>query len=1042
MGISRRSFIGNTAAVGGLGFLGLNLSSAVALADGKAASIKRSKITTTICPYCAVGCGAIVMSETRDGHRVVTNLEGDPDHPISEGALCPKGSSLRQLTDNDKRLKQVLYRAPGASDFVVKDWKWAAKEIALKIKKTRDADFELKNAKGETVNRVKTIASVGSAALDNEECWLYQKFLRCMGLVNIEHQARLCHSSTVTSLAASFGRGAMTNHWIDLKNSDCVIIMGANPAENHPVSFKWVLRAKDKGAKIIHVDPRFTRTSALADVYARLRSGTDIAFLGGMIKFILDNDLIHKDYVVNYTNAALVVKDGFNFDAVAGLFSDYNAEKRRYSKESWQFQTDANGEQVKDSSLQNPRCVYQLLKQHYSRYDLKKVSSVTGTPIEDLQRVYETFAATGAPDKVGTIMYAMGWTQHTVGVQNIRAMSLVQLLLGNIGRAGGGVNAMRGEANVQGACDHGLLFNILPGYLKIPTASLSTLDAYLTKHTPKAVGKQSANWWGNYPKYAVSFLKSTFGAAATKENGFGYEWLPKIDDGVDHSWLTIFDEMLKGNVKGFFAWGQNPACSSANAVKTRQALTKLDWMVNVNIFPSETGWFFQDQNLCEADTGKKISAADIKTAVFVLPAAVSVEKEGSLTNSGRWMQWRYKASDPLGESKPDADIMNLIYQELKKLYATEGGAFPEPILKLKWDYFDERGDFLPHVMGKEINGYFVRDVTIPGTPSETYKAGELVPAFAKLQADGSTSSGSWIYCGSYTNDGNMAARRKRDETDGLGLHPKWAWSWPVNRRILYNRASVDPQGQPYDPKRAVITWKDGKWIGDVPDGPWPPPADAEKGRLPFIMTNDGFGRLFSSDLADGPFPEHYEPLESPLTANPFNGQMLNPAARVWSGPADLRAACGSSEYPYVCSTYRVTEHWQTGVMTRHTPWLLELQPEVFVEMSLELAREKNIKAGDLIKIWSKRGKVIAVAMPTLRLKPFTIQGKTVHQVGLPWHFGWVMPRAANNSMPRSANRLTPTVGDANTQIPEFKAFLVNIAKLDAGELAAMKAEHK
>jgi formate dehydrogenase major subunit len=803
--------------------------------------------------------------------------------------------------------------------------------------------------------------------------------------------------------------------------------MGANPAENHPISFRWVLKAKERGATLIHVDPRYTRTSSVADIYARLRSGSDIPFLGGLIKHILDNDLIQKEYVLNYTNASFLVKDGFGFDPTTGLFSGYNPEKRSYGKDTWQFELDANGEPVKDATLQNPRCVYQLLKKHYARYDLKAVSEVTGTPIEDLKRVYAAYAATGAENKVGTILYAMGWTQHTVGVQNIRAMAMVQLLLGNIGCAGGGVNALRGEANVQGSTDHGLLFHILPGYLKTPAASMATLETYLTKNTPKTVGKQSANWWSNYPKYAVSLLKSFYGDAATKETEFGYQWMPKTDDGVNYSWLVIFDEMQRGRIKGFFSWGQNPACSSANVGKVRHALTKLDWMVNVNIFPSETGWFFQDKNLCDVETGKRIETKDIKTEVFILPAAASVEKEGSISNSGRWMQWRYKAADPIGESKPDADMLNLIYQELKKLYAAEAGPLAEPVLKLKWDYFDEHGEFNAHAVAKEINGYFLADVTVG---DKTYKKGDLVPAFAALQADGSTSSGCWLYCGSYTDKGNMATRRKREAPGGLGLNPEWAWCWPVNRRILYNRASVNPQGQPWDAQRSVVAWKDGKWVGDVPDGPWPPPADAEKGRLPFIMVNDGHGRLFAPDLADGPFPEHYEPLESPLAKNPFNGQMLNPAVRLWTGPADGHAECGGDEFPYVCSTYRVTEHWQTGVMTRHTPWLMELQPEVFVELSHELARERNIAAGDQVRIKSKRGALVAVALPTSRLKPLTVQGKTVHQVGLPWHFGWVMPWMGKTPQnPRNANRLTPNIGDPNTMIPESKAFMVNLEKV-------------
>jgi formate dehydrogenase major subunit len=615
-------------------------------------------------------------------------------------------------------------------------------------------------------------------------------------------------------------------------------------------------------------------------------------------------------------------------------------------------------------------------------------------------------------------MYAMGWTQHTVGTQCIRAMAIIQLLLGNIGRAGGGVNALRGESNVQGSSDHGLLFDILPGYLKTPRASQTTLAAYNRACTPRQLGRRSANWWANYPKYSVSYLKSMFGEAATPANEFGFAWLPKLDDDADYSWMSIFDAMHQGTIRGFFCWGQNPACSGTNAHKVRAALAKLDWLVNVNIFPSETGWFFQDPGL-------GLRPEDIRTEVFVLPAAASLEKEGSITNSGRWMQWRYKAADPPGTARPDAEIMNMIYRELKKLYAADPNArFPDPILNLKWNYFAENGDFDPHAVAKEINGSF----------TEGGQKYELAPTFAALKDDGSTSCGNWLYCGSYTQQGNLSARRTR-EKEGIGLHSEWAWCWPLNRRILYNRTSVDLDGRPYNPRLPVIRWvndaadpKKGHWAGDVPDGAWPPMnVDPQGSKHPFLMNREGLARLYAVELADGPLPEHYEPLESPITGNPFSGKMLNPASKQWTGAADAAAACGSEDFPYVCTTCRVTEHWQSGVMTRHAPWLLELQPQLFVEMSQELAWEKGLAAGDLVEVRSKRGAVAAIALPTARLKPLVICGKTVHHVALPWCFGWKTPDDGSGG--DSANLLTPNIGDANTMIPETKAFLVNIRKL-------------
>jgi formate dehydrogenase major subunit len=1015
--ITRRTFL--AAGASGVGALGVNLDPESAHAGEKAAALREGRITTTICPYCAVGCGALVVSQKKGGRRTVARVEGDPDHPINEGKLCPKGASLFQLANNEHRLHKVLYRAPGATAFEEKDWGWAANEIAKRIKSTRDATFAARNAKGEVVNRTTGIASVGSAALENEECWLLQKFLRALGLVYLEHQARICHSSTVASLAATFGRGAMTNHWIDLKNSDCVLIMGGNPAECHPISMHWVLEAKKNGATVISVDPRYTHSSDLADIYAPLRAGSDIAFLGGMIKHILEHDLVHRDYVVNYTNAAFLIDDDFDFDVSAGVFSGYDGGDRVYDKKSWQYQIGADGEPLKDASLQDPKCVYRLLKKQYARYDLETVSRVTGTPIATLERVYDAFAKTGARDKAGTIMYAMGWTQHTVGTQYIRAMAIVQLLLGNIGRAGGGVNALRGESNVQGSTDHALLFDILPGYLKAPQASQSTLQAYNAAYTPKRLGRLSANWWGNFPKYSVSFLKSMFGKAATKENDFGYAWLPKVDDGVDYSWLSLFDEMYKGNIRGFICWGQNPACSGTNANKVRKALTRLDWLVNVNIFPSETGWFWQDEGL-------GVSPADVKTEVFVLPAAASLEKEGSITNSGRWMQWRYKAADAPGDARSDAEIMNILYQEVRRLYASEGGASSEPILNLKWDYF-EGDEHYSHALAKEVSGTFVEDVTVPGEGKRVEK-GEQVPGFTQLKDDGSTACGNWLYCGSYPEAGNLAARRTR-ESGGIGLHPEWSWAWPANRRILYNRVSVDLAGRPYDAGRPVIRWQSGKWVGDVPDGGWPPMSVAPaKSRYPFIMKPEGHARLFAMELEDGPLPEHYEPLESPLTANPLNGQMLNPVVRRWEGEADAHAEYGSKEFPHVCTTVRLAEHWQTGVMTRHTPWLLELQPQIFVEISRELARQEGIERGDQVLVSSARGAIAAFALPTARLKPLVVDGRKIQQVALPWCFGWLMPQGGKGG--DSANLLTPNVGDPNAMIPETKVFMVSVKKLD------------
>src|SRR5512136_1258969 len=545
----------------------------------------------------------------------------------------------------------------------------------------------------------------------------------------------------------------MTNHWIDIQNSDVILIMGSNPAANHPIAFKWITKAMEKGAKVICVDPRFTQSAAKAHLYAPLRSGTDIAFLGGMIKYIFDNKLYFEEYVKRYTNATFLVNPDFKLPGDnKGVFSGLVGTK--YDKATWSYQTDAAGVIKKDPTMTDPNCVFRLLKKHYSRYTMEMVNKITGTPIAKLEEVYKLYGSTGKPDKSGNELYAMGWTQHTVGVQNIRTMAIIQLLLGNMGIAGGGVAAMRGESNVQGSTDQGLLFHIWPGYVASPKASETTLAIFNEKRTPKTKDPMSVNWWSNLPKYSVSYLKSLFGDAATAENEFGYGWMPKCDDGKSYTWLDLFDAMYQGQFTGFFAWGQNPACSGANSNKTREAMTKLDWMVNINLFDNETGSFWK---------GPGMDPKKIKTEVFMLPCAASMEKEGSISNSGRWMQWRYKASHPPGDAKPDGDILYDLFRKVQALYKKNKGAFPEPILNLKWDY-ETTGHFDIHNVAKEINGY---DLT----------TGKLLPNFVGLKDDGTTSCGSSIYSGSYTEAGNMAPRRKRSDPTGLGLYPEWSWCW-------------------------------------------------------------------------------------------------------------------------------------------------------------------------------------------------------------------------------------------------------------------------
>lgn len=797
----------------------------------------------------------------------------------------------------------------------------------------------------------------------------------------------------------------MTNHWTDLANSDCVLIMGSNAAENHPISFKWALRAKEKGATLIHVDPRYTRTSTQCDFHVALRSGSDIAFLGGMIRHILDNKLYHEEYVREYTNAAFVVSDKYSFKD--GMFSGYHKEKRRYDQTAWTFETDADGVPVRDDSFKNPRTVLNLMREHYKRYAPDAVSRATGTPKAALEKVYKAFCATGKPDKAGSVLYAMGWTQHTYGVQNIRAISIVQLLLGNIGAAGGGVNALRGESNVQGSTDQGLLSNSLPGYLPVPTSAHAALEDYNAAVTPKSADPKSVNWWRNRPKYMASLLKALYPGL---EPGRGYDMLPRVDAHkpmLDYYWASIFDKMFRGEIRGLFAWGMNPACSGPNSGKTRKALAKLDWLVNVNLFDNETGSFWR---------GPGVNPADVKTEVFLLPCAISIEKEGSVSNSGRWMQWRYAGPKPYGAVKPDGDIMVELLTRIRELYK-RGGAFPEPLLQLGMDGWVDGHEFSPVKVAKILNGYFTRDVTVGGV---AYKAGQQAPNFVAFQADGATAAGNWLHAGSWTEAGNMMARRQRTQTpeqERIGLFPNWSFSWPANRRIIYNRASVDKTGKPWNPDKAVIRWDGKAWVGDVVDGGGDPGA-----RHPFIMQTHGVGALFGPGCADGPFPEYYEPMESPFKAHGFSKQTLNPVA--WKAPGEILAQA-DPKYPYVGTTYRVTEHWQTGLMTRPCSWLLEAEPQNFVELDPVLAKAKGIKSGDMATISSARGSIKAVAIVTERLQPFKVNGKIVHMVGTSWHFGWFTPTDGGDS----ANLLTAAVTDPNVGIPESKAFMVNIEKV-------------
>lgn len=811
----------------------------------------------------------------------------------------------------------------------------------------------------------------------------------------------------------------MTNHWNDIANSDCVMIIGCNPAENHPISFKWITKAQEKGAKLIVVDPRFTRSAAKSDLYVRLRPGTDVALMGGLINYILENNLLHKDYVVNYTNASFVVKKDFAYHD--GLFSGYQKDKRAYDPASWDYEVGPDGKPVTDPTLSNPHCVFQLMKAQYARYTPEMVTVTTGVPQEVFLKMAAAYGATGQVGKSGTLLYAMGGTQHSTGVQIIRGYCILQLLLGNMGLPGGGINALRGENNVQGSTDMALLFHLLPGYLGAPNeAAHPTLKDYLDKETPKA------SFWINKPKFFVSLLKAYWGDAAKKENDFAYDYLPKVGkgfQGAGYSWIPLFEAMGAGTIKGMLVWGMNPAVGSSNLNQTYAALDQLEWLAAFDLWETDTSVFWKRPG---ADPKK------IKTEVFLFPAADSLEKEGSAANSGRWIQWRYQAVKPHGDAQSDLWYANRLGLELKKLYQGDPKAvFPAPIVGLNWNY---GADPDVHLVAKEINGYTVADK-------------KQLANFLGLKDDGSTAGGCWIFSGYYPGPDkkdNKAAARGKADPSGLGLYPGWAFAWPVNRRIIYNRCSADVHGQPWNQAKTLVRWDEAAkaWKNaDVADFKWIDPATKvhvppdESAKAPYLMLPEGKARLFVPKglCKDGPFPEHYEALECPFR-NPMSAQQSNPAVKIWKSDHDKLAEVCDPRFPFIATTFRVTEHWQAGAMTRNLEWQSEMFPEMFVEMSPSLAKAKGIKAGDWVKVKSIRGEVMARANVTPRVAPFCCGSggfqNTVEMVALPWHFGFAgLTIGGPNGKNYAANQLAPQVGDANTMIPEYKVFLVNIEKV-------------
>lgn len=814
----------------------------------------------------------------------------------------------------------------------------------------------------------------------------------------------------------------MTNSWNDIKNADVILVMGGNAAEAHPCGFKWVTEAKsNNGAKLIVVDPRFTRSAAVADLYAPLRPGTDIAFLMGVINYLLKNDKIHRDYVKAFTNASYLVKEGYKFED--GLFTGYDASKRDYTNKSdWEYQFDEQGMAKVDDSMSSPNSVMSLLKAHAERYTPEMVERICGTPKDKFLKVCELIASTATGERTMTSLYALGWTQHTTGAQNIRSMAMIQLLLGNMGMPGGGVNALRGHANVQGITDLALLSTSTPGYMVLPNERETTFADYMKPRAFKPIRPGQTSFWQNYQKFFVSQQKAFFGAAATAENGWAFDYLPKFATPYDT--LKIVDAMAAGEMNGLFCQGLNLMLAAPNKDKTRAGLGKLKWLVVVDPIETETARFWENHG-----EFNNVDPKSIQTEVFQLPTSVYVEEEGSFTNSSRVIQWHWKAAEGPGESRSDIDIVAGLYSRLKARYAKDGGAFPDPLLNLTWSYTNAASPAPGEVL-KEINGYVLQDVTDPADPTKVLlRAGQQLPSFVAMTADGKTAAGCWIYTGVYTDAGNMSMRRDASDPTGKGVHPNWGFAWPANRRVLYNRASSDPNGKPWSERKKYVFWNGARWTGaDVPD--YGPLVAPDKSVGPFIMNPEGVGRLYVRGvMREGPFPEHYEPMDAFLE-NPLHPKVsVSPVARIFA--SDAKSFGTPDKFPIVATTYRLTEHFHYWTKAVHGNAVL--QPELFVEIGERLAKAKGIKDGEWVEISSQRGAIKAKACVTKRIRPMMVNGKPCDVIGLPIHYGFIgLARKGY-----ATNTITPSVGDASVNTPEYKAFLVDVKKTSAPAASAM-----
>ncbi len=991
MSFTRRKFLQNSA-LAAAGALSGGLSLLTGCAPDRE-RLKGSRKVTAICPGCGLGCGINVYVRN---NRLV-NITGDADHPVNEGAICPGAVLAKQFADDPekKRLKNVLYRKPGSSEWEEIPLKNAITMIAGRIKETRERSLK-KTDGGLTYNSTEGIAFLGGDWLFNEELYLLGKFSRILGSNLIDHESRLYSGSGGTALSETFGFESSTNPLGDIANSDVVLVIGSNPAENYPLAVKHMMKAREKGGRIITLDPRFTRTSSISDLHVSLRPGTDTAFINGIINYILKNRLFNREYLLNYTNASLLINPGYSFNG--GIFSGYKNETGSYDNVTWTYQIDAKGIPKRDRKLKNPYTVFQLLKNHVSRYTPDLVSGITGCSPGEFLRIAEVFAETGKSRKSGSIIFSSGSLRQLSGKQNVRAYAILQLILGNIGISGGGLIRLGRGMNDQGAADNGTRWDSFPGYLRVPRPELHRdLNSYVESVTPRTNDPMSYNLMGtdgskkgkgNTNRFIVNLLKAWFGSDSSDNPEVLFRWLPKSSESFSYS--DFANHAVSGKLEGAVFLNTDPLEELPGREITAGALKNLRWIVCADYSETGASTFWKNSG---------VRPEYINTEVFLIPQALPFEKSGSVTNNDRWIQWCGSSLDPPGETVSALDLLDMLFTRIRELYGKDPGKFPEPVRGANWKYSGNGMKADPLTVLKEMNGFDTRN----HMPLEGYR---------QMRDDGTTLGGNWLYGGCVTIGGNRTADRERGAVSHSGPVTGWGWSWPMNIRILHNLAGVDRKGLAIKEGKAAVKWDDGSWKGDATQGSWNPGS-----KYPFVKFEEGLARIFSVSLSDGPLPEYYESPGSPFI-NPLNSIGMNPVFKTrvkWDpGAAGKDLTC-------LATIVRTGDYCDYSLSGR-LPLERELVPGFFCEISRELGEELDLKSGDTVKIRSKRGRMTMPVMVTGRLRPFSLTGKKRHLVTIADFGDTVNP----------VNILSCGFSDPETGIVETGFFMIGIEKVEKG----------